>query len=80
MVKKTFKVKGMHCKSCEILAKDSLEELDGVDEATLSHEKGNAVISFDPNKVNENKNFACIGGFLDSTNILRCSDSFKFEM
>ncbi|MEK6967565.1 MAG: heavy metal-associated domain-containing protein [Nanoarchaeota archaeon] len=27
MVKQTFTVKGMHCKSCEILINDNLEEL-----------------------------------------------------
>ncbi|MFA6048832.1 MAG: heavy-metal-associated domain-containing protein [Candidatus Micrarchaeia archaeon] len=29
-VKKSFKVTGMHCKSCEMLAKDSVESIAGL--------------------------------------------------
>ena len=50
-MKKTINVKGMHCKSCEMLIKDSLEETNGVEAAELSHTAGTATISFDENKV-----------------------------
>ena len=55
MMKKTFKVNGMHCKSCEMLVADSLEELDGVGSAMLSHEKGTAEVTYDSNKMNDDK-------------------------
>ncbi len=29
-VKKSFKVAGMHCKSCEMLAKDAIESIAGI--------------------------------------------------
>lgn len=35
-----LKVKGMHCKSCEMLLKDSLEELPGVRVLNVDHKKG----------------------------------------
>lgn len=55
MTKISLKVKGMHCHSCEILIKDSLEETEGVKEAKLDYKKGIADIEFDEKKVNENK-------------------------
>lgn len=47
------KTKGMHCSSCEILVKDALEELGGVNKAEASHESGIVSVDFDDNKVNE---------------------------
>ncbi|MBT3324286.1 heavy-metal-associated domain-containing protein [archaeon] len=43
-----FKVGGMHCKSCEMLIKDSLEEL-GVKD--ISFEKEIITITFDETKI-----------------------------
>jgi len=34
-----LKVKGMHCRSCEMLVKDSLEEIQGVKKAEADHKK-----------------------------------------
>jgi len=48
-----IKTKGMHCSSCEILVKDSLEELDGVNTANADHKSGVISIDFDDSKVNE---------------------------
>lgn len=45
-MKETLKVKGMHCKSCEILIKEELEELEGV-QATPDYEKEIISIEFD---------------------------------
>ena len=43
-MKKTIKIEGMMCKHCEASVKGSLESLDGVKGAKVSHEKGTAVV------------------------------------
>ncbi|MCF7871648.1 cation transporter [Candidatus Woesearchaeota archaeon] len=54
-MEKKFKVKGMHCKSCEMLIKEELEELDYVNVKSISHDSGELKLGFDENKVSENK-------------------------
>ena len=44
-------VTGMHCKSCEILIVDALEETFGVVGAVASHEENKVNIEFDENKI-----------------------------
>ena len=46
-------VKGMHCKSCEVLLKDTLSDI-GVD-AEADHKTGIIKINFDEKKVNLDK-------------------------
>ena len=41
---KTIKIEGMMCPHCEAAVKKALEALDGVESATASHEKGEAVV------------------------------------
>ena len=41
---KTVNIKGMMCPHCEAAVKKALEKLDGISTATVSHEKGTAVI------------------------------------
>lgn len=50
-----FNVKGMHCKSCEMLLKDILEEQKGVKKAYFNSKSGAAKIEFDETQINENK-------------------------
>jgi len=46
-MKKEFRIEGMHCKSCEVLIKESLEdELKGIKSVNISAAKGDAVIEF----------------------------------
>ncbi|MGV8163080.1 MAG: heavy-metal-associated domain-containing protein [Candidatus Nanoarchaeia archaeon] len=52
-MKKEFIVKGMHCKSCEMLIKEGLEEITGVESATASATKGKVIVSFDASTVKE---------------------------
>lgn len=54
-MKYEFKVKGMHCKSCEILIKDALEELSGIKEITISHKTGILKVSFDESQLSKEK-------------------------
>lgn len=42
---KTMKIEGMMCTHCEATVKKALESLDGVTEAKVSHEAGEAVVS-----------------------------------
>lgn len=51
MKKAKIGIEGMHCRSCETLIKDSLEETDGVSKAEVSHRKGIAIVEYDERKL-----------------------------
>ncbi len=44
-MEKTLKIEGMMCPHCEASVKKALEALEGVKEATASHEAGTAVVT-----------------------------------
>jgi copper chaperone CopZ len=44
------KTKGMHCPSCELLIKDSLEELKGIKKAEADHKSGIIEVDFNETK------------------------------
>jgi sulfite exporter TauE/SafE/copper chaperone CopZ len=46
MQKCQIDIKGMHCRSCEILIEDELKRIPGVVYANVSHQNGTAVIAF----------------------------------
>ncbi|MBO5551392.1 MAG: metal-transporting ATPase, partial [Lachnospiraceae bacterium] len=46
-ITKTLSIEGMMCEHCENRVRKALESIDGVREARVSHEEGNAVVSFD---------------------------------
>ena len=46
-MKKTLKIKGMHCPSCEVLIGDELEEISV--KSKIDHKKGTAEVEFDEN-------------------------------
>ena len=48
-MEKTMKIEGMMCGHCEATVKKALEALDGVSEAIVSHEKGNAIVKLNAN-------------------------------
>ena len=54
---KTLKlnVKGMHCHSCGMIIKDSLEEADGIKNAYVSHETGTVSVTYDEKLIDEKK-------------------------
>ena len=54
-MEKKFKVKGMHCKSCEMLIKDELEEMDSVNVIKISYKTGEVLVGFEPDRADENK-------------------------
>jgi copper chaperone CopZ len=49
MALKKLMVKGMHCKSCELLLKEELEEIHGVKKAGPNHKEELVSIDFDGN-------------------------------
>jgi copper chaperone CopZ len=51
---KNIKIKtiGMHCPSCEMLVKDSLEDEDGISKAQADHKSGLIEVEFDDSKIN----------------------------
>ena len=44
-MEKKMEITGMMCMHCSARVKKALESLDGVKEAVVSHEKGNAVVT-----------------------------------
>ena len=44
-MQKTMKIEGMMCQHCEARVKKTLEKLDGVSEAQVSHTAGTAVVT-----------------------------------
>jgi len=51
IVKTKISVKGMHCHACEMLIVDSLEDTEGVANATASHESSTVDVNFDESKI-----------------------------
>ena len=39
-MEKTLKIKGMHCKSCEILLSDILSEINGISKISIDYKSG----------------------------------------
>jgi len=52
-MKKTYKINGMHCNSCENLIENELKEKQGINSISASFEKEQAEIDFDENKISE---------------------------
>ncbi|MEM7816227.1 MAG: heavy metal-associated domain-containing protein [Candidatus Aenigmatarchaeota archaeon] len=48
--KKKLAIKGMHCRSCELLIYDSVMEIDGVSKIRVDHTKGLGEVEFNPQK------------------------------
>jgi len=55
MKKLNLHVEGMHCKSCEILIKDDLEETGAVKDIQVSASKGTVTAMYDETKIKEAK-------------------------
>lgn len=57
MITQTEKIqtKGMHCTSCEMLVKDSLNEMEGVTKTLASFKTGIVTVEFDTKKIDIKK-------------------------
>ncbi len=54
-MKTKLTVKGMHCKSCETLINDALEEIKGVQRASADNKKGEVVVTHENASMDEVK-------------------------
>jgi len=55
MEKRKLSVKGMHCKSCEMVITDSVMKMDGVSRFRVDYSKGKGEVEFDPQKTDAEK-------------------------
>ena len=62
---KTFKIDGMTCGGCANKVKKALNELDGIESCSVNVDKGQALITFDNEKVNEEQILTTL---IDKTN------------
>ncbi len=46
MIHTKIKVQGMHCKSCEIILKEEIEEIEGVELVHANHNENNIEIDY----------------------------------
>jgi copper chaperone len=51
MMKCELKVAGMRCNGCEMLVREALGELEGVQKVEASHQDGTVSVDFDPSLV-----------------------------
>lgn len=55
MESKKFVIKGMHCKSCEMLITDNVMKIDGVSKFKVDYSKGKGEAEFNPDKTDMEK-------------------------
>ncbi|MCX6036558.1 MAG: heavy-metal-associated domain-containing protein [Chloroflexi bacterium] len=53
MVKKTYRVEGMHCPNCAMNVESIEDDLSGIKQVSASYQKGWMVVEFDEAKVSE---------------------------
>jgi copper chaperone CopZ len=53
MVKKTFRVEGMHCSNCPMVVESIEDDLPGIKQVSASYQKGQMVVEFDETLVSE---------------------------
>ena len=53
MVKKTYRVEGMHCPNCVMNVESIEDDLPGIKQVSASYQKGRMVVEFDEAKVSE---------------------------
>jgi copper chaperone CopZ len=60
MVKKMFRVEGMHCSNCPMVVESIEDDLPGIVQVSASYQKGQMVVEFDETKVNETQIIAAV--------------------
>jgi copper chaperone CopZ len=60
MVKKTFRVDGMHCSNCPMEVESIEDDLPGIKQVSASYQKGQMVVEFDESKVSEAQIIAAV--------------------
>lgn len=61
MIKKKFKIGGMHCVSCACDIDWSLEDTEGIIEAKTNYPRQQTEVTFEPEKITINEIIAIIG-------------------
>jgi Cu+-exporting ATPase len=61
MVKKVFRVEGMHCSNCPMEVESIEDDLAGIKQVSASYLKGLMVVEFDETKVSEAQIIAAVG-------------------
>jgi copper chaperone CopZ len=51
MIKKTFRVEGMHCSNCPMEVESIEDDLPGIKQVSASYQKSQMVVEFDDTKV-----------------------------
>jgi copper chaperone CopZ len=60
VVKKTFRVEGMHCSNCAMNIEGIEDDLPGIKQVCASYQKGQMVVEFDELKVSEAQILAAV--------------------
>ena len=60
MVKKTFRVEGMHCSNCPMEVESIEDDLPGIRQVSASYQKAQMVVEFDETKVTEAQIIAAV--------------------
>jgi copper chaperone CopZ len=60
MLKKTYRVDGMHCSNCAMNLEGIEDDLPGIKQISASYQKGQMVVEFDEAKVSENQIIAAV--------------------
>ena len=60
MIKKIFKIDGMHCTSCAMNIDGELEDIEGVNQSDTNYAKAETKVEFDEKKINQDKIVAII--------------------
>ncbi|MCX8093070.1 MAG: heavy metal translocating P-type ATPase [Candidatus Goldbacteria bacterium] len=55
LIKKEFKIKGMHCASCVKVIENSLKKNNGINDAIVNLASENAIVIYEPNLIDEKK-------------------------
>ena len=53
IIKKTFRVEGMHCSNCAMNIEGIEDELPGIKQVSASYQKGQMVVEYDEEQVSE---------------------------
>jgi Cu+-exporting ATPase len=55
MIKKTFKISGMHCTSCAMNIDGELEDTKGIKESNTNYAKSQTEVEFDEKNIDQEK-------------------------
>ena len=61
MVKKSYRVEGMHCPNCAMNVESIEDDLQGIKQVSASYLKGRMEVEFDETKVSEAQILAAVG-------------------